>query len=178
VVQLPESRHTLLLGGNNQITTNAALTMGNGTGGSETRATLTMGANGSTRAVAQTFASLTLTGNSVIDFANLTGTSSLTFGNISGLSSHSLAIWNWSSAAENATYLYDTQVDGLSTGDLANISFYSGSDTGFLGTGSFSGSEIVPVPEPGVMVAALLLLGGLLFSNRRILSLLLHSRLF
>ena len=165
---------TLLLGGNNQINTNAALTMG--TAGSSTPATLSMGASGSTRAAAQTFATLTLTGNSVIDFANLTGTSSLTFGNISGLSSNSLAIWNWSSSDGYATSLYDADA-GLSTGDLANISFYSGSGTGFIGTGSFTGSEIVPVPEPSVIIATLLLLVWLFFSNRRTLSIL-SARLY
>jgi hypothetical protein len=91
----------------------------------------------------------------------------LTFGSITGLSANTLSIWNWSSADGNATRLYDTQVGGLSTSELANISFYSGSGgSTFLGTGGFSGSEIVPVPEPSVVIAALLLLGSLAFLLR------------
>jgi len=130
--------------------------------------TLSMGAGG-TRAASQTFASLTLTGNSVIDFANLSGVSSLTFGSINGLTSNSLAIWNWNGLGSTTggdgqyTHLFDSN-GTLSSAELANISFYSGSGSGFMGTGSFSTTgnlnEIVPVPEPEVFVAALLLTLG------------------
>ena len=146
---------TLLLGSANQVNSAANLNLAGGT--------LSMGGNGLTRASEQTFNTLTLTANSVIDFANLTGNSSLTFASIAGLSASSLSIWNWSSAEGSATHLYDTQVGGLSAGNLANISFYSGSGTGLLGTGGFSGTEIVPVPEPSVVIAALLLLGSLAY---------------
>jgi LPXTG-motif cell wall-anchored protein len=126
-----------------------------------------MGGNGSTRASEQTFNTLTLTANSVIDFANLTGNSSLTFSSIVGLSANnSLSIWNWSSAEGSATRL-NYASDGLSAGDLANISFYSGSGTGLLATGGFSGTEIVPVPEPSVVITGLLLLGSLAYGFRR-----------
>jgi len=57
---------------------------------------------------------------------------------------------------------------------LGHISFYSGSTTasGFLGTGAFgSNHEIVPVPEPGVMIAAFMLLGCLLVTSLRPLNL-------
>jgi len=148
---------TLLLGGNNQVNTSADLNLNGGT--------LSMGGNGSTRASAQTFDTLTLTANSVIDFAALTGTSSLTFSSIAGLGSYTLSIWNWTA---DTTRLYDSSGNGLSSGNLANISFYSGAGSGFLGTGSFSSfnNEIVPVPEPGVVISALLLLGWLLYSFR------------
>ena len=102
----------------------------------------------------------------MIDFAALTGTSSLNFSSIGGLSANSLSIWNWSSAEGNATHLYDT-AGGLSAWELANISFYSGSGTGFLGIGQFSGTEIVPVPEPRVVIAGHLFLGSLAFFLRR-----------
>jgi len=164
------SGSTFLLGGNNQVSTNSALTLNGGK--------LSMGAAApGNRAPAQKFASLTLTANSVIDFANLSGTSSLTFGSIGGLSSnHTLSIYNWNGTtiwgttsetggAGQYTHLYD--LSSLSSTELSYISFYSGTGTGFLGTGTFSGNEIVPVPEPGVIVTALLLLGGLLFSQRR-----------
>jgi autotransporter-associated beta strand protein len=164
---------TLLLGGTsaNQIHANTPITMNGGT--------LSMGGNGTKRAVAQSFASLTLTGNSVIDFANLTGDSSLTFGTIA-LNNNSLSIYNWSGTNQYGTqsstqvgtftHLYDLNSGSLSSADLNNISFYSGGlGSTFLGNAAFSGNEIVPVPEPGVIVAAALLLGWLLFSNRRLL---------
>jgi hypothetical protein len=164
---------SLLLGGTaaNQIHTGTPLTMNGGT--------LSMGGNGTTRAVSQSFASLTLTGNSLIDFANLTGNSSLTFGTIS-LNNNSLSIYNWSGTNQwgtqsstqvgTLTHLYDLNPGSLSSADLNNISFYSGGlGSTFLGNAAFSGNEIVPVPEPGVIVAAALLLGWLLFSNRGLL---------
>ncbi|MCE9588775.1 MAG: autotransporter-associated beta strand repeat-containing protein [Verrucomicrobia bacterium] len=153
---------TLLLGSANQINTAANLALVGGT--------LSMGGNGLTRASEQTFGTLTLTANSVIDFANLTGNSSLTFSSIVGLSANSLSIWNWSSAEGSATRL-NYASEGLSAGDLANISFYSGSGTGLMGKGSFYGSEItpeiVPVPEPSVVMTGLLLLGALAYGFRR-----------
>jgi autotransporter-associated beta strand protein len=169
---------TLLLGNNNQINTNAALSLNSGT--------LSMGGNGTTRATAQTFASLTLTGNSVIDFANLTGDSSLTFGTIA-LNNNSLSIYNWSGTNQYGTqsstqvgtftHLYDLNSGSLSSADLNNVSFYSGGlGSTFLGNAAFSGNEIVPVPEPGVIVAAALLLGWMLFSNRGLLLALIARR--
>jgi autotransporter-associated beta strand protein len=158
------SGSTLLLGAANQINTNAALTLAGGT--------LSMAAS-ATRAPVETFATLTLTANSSIDFGNLTGNSSLTFGAITGLSTYKLTVfdWNGSSAsgvnsttggAGQLTHLFDTSL--LTADQLANISFYSGSTTssGFLGIGGFAGNEIVPVPEPGVWVSVLLLLACVL----------------
>jgi hypothetical protein len=156
------SGSTFLLGGANQVNTNASLNLNGGK--------LSMGAAApGSRASTQTFASLTLTANSVIDFANLTGTSSITFGSMS-LGSNLLTILNWSgtnkygtTSAGDLTHLFDTQ-GSLTTGSLSQISFY-GTTGQFLGTGSFSGSEIVPVPEPSVIVAGALLLGWILFSR-------------
>jgi autotransporter-associated beta strand protein len=158
------SGSTLLLGAANQVNSSASLSLGG---------TLSMGANGATRAGSQTFSTLTLTGNSVIDFAALTGTSSITFGSIN-LNGYTLSIYDWNGTnvwgststtggSGSFTHLYDI---GGFTGDVANVSFYSGAGTGFMGEGSFSGGEIVPVPEPGVIVAAFMLLGLLLWSNR------------
>jgi autotransporter-associated beta strand protein len=169
---------TFLLGANNQVNSAARLTLSGGT--------ISMGGNGSTRAGSQTFSTLTLTANSVIDFANLSGTSSLTFGSIGGLSSNStLSIYNWNGTtvwgtlsqtggAGQYTHLYD--LSSLSTTELSYISFYSGSGTGFLGTGTFSGNEIVPVPEPAVVIAAMMLIGWLAASHRATLLALLRRR--
>jgi autotransporter-associated beta strand protein len=143
---------TLLLGASNGINTNAAITLGGGT--------LSMGA-GTTRASAQTFGTLTLTANSVIDYSALSGASSLTFTNITGLSGTSqLAIYDYS---PGTTKLYDSATN-LTSAQLADISFYSGFGTGFIGTGIFSGTQIIPVPEPSVVISGLLLLGWLIFS--------------
>ena len=174
---------TLLLGGTgantNQIHADTPLSL-NGT--------LSMGGNGTTRATAQTFKSLTLTGDSVIDFANLTGTSQLTFGSMS-MGSYKLTILDWNGTTAWGTTSttggigqYTRLIDSLGSGDsalnLANISFYSGNSTlsGFLGKGQFSGNQIIPVPEPGVIVAAVLLLGWMLFSNRGLLLALIARR--
>jgi len=166
---------TLLLGGNgrtNSVDATANLNLNGGT--------LSMGGtNATSRTASQTFATLTLTGNSVIDFANLSGNSSLTFGNIT-MNGNSLAIYDWSGTHQwgtqsstqvgTLTHLYDLNPGSLSSQDLNNISFYSGGlGSTFLGNAAFSGNEIVPVPEPGVIVAAALLLGWLIFANRGLL---------
>jgi T5SS/PEP-CTERM-associated repeat protein/autotransporter-associated beta strand protein/predicted outer membrane repeat protein len=106
----------------------------------------------------QTLGTLTLTGNSVINFSGLTGSSSLTISSIAGLSTSSLSIYNWSSADGDSLHL-NQAVGGLSAAELSNISFYSGEGTGFLGTGSFSGSEIVPGTNAQVMMPGQLTLG-------------------
>ena len=164
---------TLLFGGNgrtNSINPASTLTMSN--------STIALNGTGATsRTAAQTFASLTLTGNGTIDFAALTGTSAITFGSITGLGTYKLNIFDWNGTNEwgttsttggigQYTFLYD--LSGLSASELANISFYSGNTTasGFLGTGAFSGNQIVPVPEPSVIIAAFMLLGMMLWSCR------------
>lgn len=163
---------TLHLGGNGRTNTVAATATLQLSGGS-----LSMGAAGATsRLASQTFSTLTLTASSVIDFSALPGISSLTVEGIRGLdSTNQLSIWNW-----NGTTVWgDTSTTGgagaytrlyigagagdLSADQLGRISFYSGSGTGFLGTGSFFGSEIIPVPEPAVLVSGLFLVSALFF---------------
>ena len=167
---------TLLLGSANQVNTASDLTLGG---------TLNMGA-GSSKA-SQAFNSLTLTANSIIDFSALSGVSQLSFGSIN-LGGKSLSVYNWnggsswypttSGDANSYTYLnLDGGSSALTNGSLSNISFYSGgAGSSFLGTGQFAGNQIVPVPEPGVVLAALMLLGCLLFGNRRMLALLIPVR--
>jgi hypothetical protein len=169
---------TLLLGGNgrtNSINPNATLNLSQ-------NATLSMAGTGAlTRTAAQTFQNLTLTGNSTIDFANLPGNSSLTFANIV-MNGNTLDIFDWSgdlssTQAGSFTHLYD--LSSLSASDLGNIHFYAGNSISseFLGIGGFSGNnEIVPVPEPGVIVAAIMLLGCLVFANRGMLIALINRR--
>jgi autotransporter-associated beta strand protein len=161
---------TFLLGSGtaNRVATNARLTLNGGS--------LSMGA-ASTRASSQQFSSLTLTANSIIDFANLSGNSALYFSTFSGLSStSSLSIYHWSgqpvwggASPGDPTRLY-ALLHNLNTEQIGYISFYSGSGTGFLGTGTFSSSstsggftEIVPIPEPSIMMATFLLLSSVIF---------------
>ena len=158
---------TLLLGAANQIKSGALLTMAAGS-------RLSMGGNGVTRAASQTLGALTLTGDSTIDFSNLSGTSSLSFSSMA-LDSYKLTILDWSGTNQwgtqssgDLTHLNVAQ-GGLLSGSLANISFF-GTSGQFLGTGAFSGSEIVPVPEPAVVLSAALLLGSLFFFRRKKLS--------
>jgi hypothetical protein len=147
-----------------------------------------MGGNGTKRASTQTFNTLTLSANSSIDFANLTGQSALYFSKISGLSTYTLSVFNYNGTnlwgttsttggAGQYTTLYaqaGSGASGFTAGELNNIKFYSGSDASstFLGQGSFSSNtsngfnQIVPVPEPGVVLAGLLLLGWLIYSFR------------
>jgi autotransporter-associated beta strand protein len=175
---------TLLLGAANQVSTNSALSLGStGTSG-----TLSMGGNGTTRASTQTFNTLTLSANSSIDFANLSGQSALYFSKIGGLSNYTLSIFNYNGTnlrgttsttggVGQYTTLYAKAGAGLSgftDPELNNIKFYSGSNTNslFLGSGSFSSNisngfnQIVPVPEPGVVLAGLLLLGWMIYTAR------------
>ncbi len=152
---------TLLLGNTgaaNVVKTTSAVTLAGGT--------LSMGGSsgGSVKTSVQAFGALTLTANSFIDFSTLSGNSSLTFASIGGLSANTLFVYNYSSTPGSATTLNDSF--SLTSSELANISFFTGAGSGFMGTGGFSGNEIVPVPEPGVMVAAALLLGVLTFSSR------------
>jgi autotransporter-associated beta strand protein len=167
---------TLLLGSSvaNSINSAAALNLGGGQ--------LSMGAagTGGSRASSQTFDTLTLTVNSSIDFSSLTGSSSLYFSNINGLSNYTLSIYNYNGQTTGSgtdfTKLYaaTSSTSGFSA-NLGNILFYSGgSGSQLLGSGSFGGTEggfteitsIVPVPEPSVVIAALMLLGWLLYTNR------------
>ena len=171
---------TLLLGSSvaNSINSAAALSLGGGQ--------LSMGAagTGGSRASSQTFSSLTLTANSSINFANLTGLSSLYFSNISNLSNYTLSIFNYngsnpfggssSTGGEGQfTKLY-AATGGAFSSNLGNILFFAGSDanSSLIGQGSFSGpsvggfTQIVPVPEPSVVIASLMLLSWLLYTSR------------
>ena len=156
---------TLLLGGNakvNPINTNATLNMNGGT--------LSMGGlTATSRTASQVFTSLTLTGNSTINFSSLTGNSSLTFGSIA-MGGNTLDVLNYDQNG-STTQLYDSTGPSDSGVNLAKIDFYSGSSitSGFIGTAQFNGNEIIPVPEPGVIVTALLLVGWLFFSSRWVL---------
>jgi autotransporter-associated beta strand protein len=116
---------------------------------------------------------LTLSANSTIDFAGFSGV--LRFSGVGSWAANTnLAIWNWSGTTEwgtqvnnynNPSRLVFTNNATISS-NLANISFYSGSGSGFIGNGfevsgfSGGGSEIIAVPEAETYIAGLLLLAG------------------
>ncbi len=110
---------------------------------------------------------LTLTANSIIDF-NLLGNEIINFGP-SHLASWNpggplpiLSIYNWGGSTlggGNDRLIFGSNSTALTSGQLAQISFYRGAGTGFLGAGTFVGSlgEVVPVPEPSSVFIGLAL---------------------
>jgi autotransporter-associated beta strand protein len=118
---------------------------------------------------------LTLSADSIIDL----GTSSvrLIFASIAGLANYNLSIWNWSgntqwsgSPGGGTDQLSFTDASGLS-GNLSRISFYSDLGQSLISNNAFTvGSnptEIVAVPEPGLIITAAALLLFLLFRLAR-----------
>jgi hypothetical protein len=63
-------------------------------------------------------------------------------------------------------------VPNLSDTDLLNIQFFSDNGLTSLGSagGSFSGTEIVPVPEPSVVLASILIVALMAFAKREQIS--------
>jgi hypothetical protein len=116
---------------------------------------------------------LTLTASSVIDFGG--GNDLINFGASNGATwtgGAILSIWNWGgsySGGGNDQLKFGFDATALTAGQLAQISFYSGAGTGFLGTGGFVGSsgEVVPVPEPGPLATALGMVGLIYGRERR-----------
>jgi autotransporter-associated beta strand protein len=122
----------------------------------------------------ETVGLLTLSANSVIDLNGFTGT--LRFGGVgSWAASANLQIWNWNGINQYGTPVGDglnnrhvvfTNNAGLSS-YLDRISFYSGSGSGFAGTGFEQGfsapvgsTEIIAVPEPETYLTGIVLLAS------------------
>jgi autotransporter-associated beta strand protein len=132
---------------------------------------------GGTLAVSGTFNEnvglLTLSANSVIDLDGFNGV--LRFGGVGSWASNTtLAIWNWNgiNGASNRHVVF-TNNSGLPN-YLDRISFYSGSGSGFAGTGfeeGFTGpgggTEIIAVPETETYFYAVALLAGLVIQYIR-----------
>ena len=164
---------TLLLGADNQVNAAAELKLNDGT-------VSVGGAAGSASTVSQAFASLTLTANSIIDFNALTG-STFTITGTAALNGNSLKVYNWNS---NDHLIFSLgSGSGISETDLGNIAFYSDLGTTLAGQtqgglfGGLSGNEIVPVPEPGVVITGLLMVAWMLFAGRRRIAGLLTRRM-
>jgi autotransporter-associated beta strand protein len=117
-----------------------------------------------------TVGALTLSADSIIDLG--TDSVRVIFASIAGLGNYNLAIWNWTGNAQypgpaggGTDQLIFTDASGF-TNNLNKVSFYSGAGTSLISSSGFltgSPSEIVAVPEPSAIIAAILLLFGLGF---------------
>jgi autotransporter-associated beta strand protein len=163
---------TLMLGGSNKIGDSTALTLSGGTF-----------STGNSSGISETLGTLTLSGDSTIDFGSGTN-NTLTFSSLVLSGFTSLKVYGWTGPfyapgqADTGT-LGDGQdrllfgaTTGLSPSDLAKISFYSGETDGtFIATGqeiSFGiFPELVPVPEPTTILGGLALLGLVGYRERR-----------
>ena len=152
---------TLLFSGagdtNNKLHTAATVTLGGGT-------LNTGGLNG----LDQTVGALTLTASSVIDFAALvSGSQTLRFAaSNADWTGRTLSIWNWTAGIDHL--FFGTSASGLDASQLAQVSFYGGSGTGFLGTGAIaSDGQLSAIPEPSTVGALVALAGLICWRERR-----------
>ncbi|MFM8763539.1 MAG: hypothetical protein ACKOEZ_01705, partial [Spartobacteria bacterium] len=122
--------------------------------------------------------------DSIIDFSGFVGT--LRFSGVNSWASNTtLAVWNWSGRTQhdtdygtypNSSNLVFTNNATVSS-NLANISFYSGNGTGFIGngfeqgftqSGFATGTIIIAVPEAETYITAVVLLLGFTFYQIRL----------
>ena len=117
----------------------------------------------------ETVGALTLSLSSIIDFGDGLDPNALTFANSSALEANwtgTLSIYNWTGSIDRL--FFGSDANGLTVNQLAQISFYSGPGSGFLGGGAILGTgEIVPVPEPSAVFGAVGLLGLVGWRERR-----------
>lgn len=139
---------TLLLGQTGGVNDAAAVTLAGGVLQTGTSLSETLGA-------------LNVTGGaSIIDFLGTASTLNFSTLSLGG----PLAIWNYAGAND-----FLNIASGTATGSLAQISFYADAGQTFLGTGTFSGTSVVPVPEPSacILAGAAVACGGLVVRRLR-----------
>ncbi len=147
---------TLLLASTTALPSTANLVLSTGT---------TLNTGGNSASTGQ----LTVNGDAVLDLG--AGSSSvLTFAD-SGVWTGILNIWNYTGGAAWTASLGD-KLTFTNQGiiDLTKVHFYSdngGNEIGTGGAGFIAGNELVPVPEPGAVAAAALLLGCIGYRERR-----------
>lgn len=125
----------------------------------------------------ESLGTLTLSGNSVIDFGAGNTNNILQFA-LSGATpwTGTLSIYNYQ-LGDRIYFGTQDNPTSLTADQLNSIQFFSGAGTGLLGTGQWTGSntgevvfgtggEIIPVPEPATVMSALLLLGIVGWSER------------
>ena len=107
---------------------------------------------------------VTLQANSIIDMAS--GASIIAFANSSAstwTTATTLSIWNWSgtplTGGGTDQLYFGTDSTGLTSGQLAQVEFFSGAGTGDLGSAIIlANGELVPVPEPSTWIGGALAL--------------------
>jgi fibronectin-binding autotransporter adhesin len=167
----------LSTGGSLAATTNVAINTGgtlllSGTGDQVNNGATTTLAGGTLRtngasSINETVGALTLSASSTIDFGTFASGNTLRFADSSAASwTGTLNVWNWTEGVDQL--FFGTSASDLTSGQLGQISLYSGSGTGFLGTGAINSSgSISAVPEPSSMLGALSLLGLAAYRERR-----------
>lgn len=118
---------------------------------------------------------LTLSASGVIDFANGDGILKWADSHAASWTGTTLSIYNWTSGSDHLFFgtldhAFNGSDGGLTNSQLLQVSFFSGNNAGFLGTGTFlssGGGEIVPVPEPSSVTVAMGLLGLVGWRERR-----------
>ena len=160
---------TLLLSGSgDRINNTASMTLAGGT----------LNLNGVSN---ETVGTLTLSGNSVIDFGALGTATTMHFANSSAATwgSFTLQIWNWEGnpyvGGGTDQLFFGSDNTGLISSQLNKITFYPGDGTstpyslptGFAPIVGSSFGEVAPVPEPSAVVACLSLLGLAGYRERR-----------
>ena len=156
---------TFELGGSgNRVNDTAPFIMGAGTSGTDA----VLNANDQN----ETLGTLTIAGPSVVDFKAFNAGAQLKFAPSStSIWSSTLSVFNWTGSLSGGgadQLLFGSDSSGLTTAQLAQISFFSDDGQDFLGNATFvSGGEVVPVPEPTALIAMFSGLGTLLALRRR-----------
>ena len=77
-----------------------------------------------------------------------------------------LQVWNWTGTINSPGGTDQLLFASTATGP-GSVQFYSDLGSTAIGSGAFIGNELVPVPEPGAVLAALLLLAPAAWRERR-----------
>ena len=144
---------SLLVMSSNALNTSANVVMN---GGNLTMAIATAGGN-------QTLGALTLSANSTLDFSS-SSANTLRFSGIISPGNNVFNITNWTPGSD---HLYFTSNSTLSA---TNFTFDGLANSAFVENVGANGWEIIAIPEPATILAGAMLLGGMLFAERKRLS--------
>lgn len=147
---------TLQLGASNVLADASAVALNGGT--------LAVSATGG---FSDTVGSLSVLSSSVIDMGTNAAGSVLTFAGIASGWTGTLSIYNWTGTL-NTPGGTDRLLFTSTATAPGSVQFFSGAGAGAIGSGgAFSGGELVPVPEPGAVLAGLLLVAPIAWRERR-----------
>ncbi|MBP7948586.1 MAG: autotransporter-associated beta strand repeat-containing protein [Verrucomicrobiales bacterium] len=168
---LTQTSEINITGGTLLVGSTAGDRLNNAAGVKLNRDSLSSAALGFSGTVTETTGALSLLSDSVIDMGG--GDADITFASLSVTAGKKLAVWNWTGTLWNINgtdrLLFTSGTAGT---DFADVQFYSDSGTTAIGSGAkflTNGGivELVPVPEPGAVAAAGLLLGAITWRGRR-----------